>query len=90
MTLVYLYGPNQDNQIFYNNLLQKIVKFGNDQIIMCIDWNFILNPDINSKNYRQYNNPNARRVVLQYMNEENLLDVWLIMNENVKKFTWRR
>ena len=75
---------------FYNNLLQKIEEFGNDQIVMCGDWNFILNPDIDIKNYRQDNNPNARRVVLQYMNGENLLDVWLIMNENVKKFTWRR
>ena len=36
------------------------------------------------------NNPNARRVVLNFMEEENMLDVWRIMNVIVKKNTRSR
>ena len=36
------------------------------------------------------NNPNARKVILNYIEEEKMLDVSRIMNENCKTFTWRR
>ena len=36
------------------------------------------------------NNPNANWVVLNFTEEENILDVWKIMNENCKKMTWLR
>ena len=89
-TLVNLYGPNQDNPNFYTNLLQNMEEFEHDQIIMCGDWNHILNSDLDCENYIHINNPNARRVILNYMDEESLLVAWRIMNENVKKFAWRR
>lgn len=90
LTLVNLYGPNQDNPQFYINLFQKITEFENDKIIMCGDWNFVIDPSIDSENYLHVNNPKARQAVLNYMEEESVLDVWRIMNENCKKYTWRR
>ena len=63
--------------------------FGSDNN-KCGEWNFISNSVLDCKTYIHVNNPNARPVILNYMDEENLLDAWRIMNENVKKFSWCR
>ena len=41
ITLVNLYGPNEDRPQFYENLKQKIDEFETEQVIICGDWNFI-------------------------------------------------
>ena len=57
---------------------------------MCGDWNFVQNPEIDYHNYLHVNNPRARRVVLDTMEENNLVDVWIVMNEDVRAYTWKR
>ena len=42
ITLVNLYGPNEDNAQFYENFIRKIVEFKNEHVIMSGDWNFVL------------------------------------------------
>ena len=56
ITLVNIYGPNQDNPNFYTNVLHKIAEFENDQIILCGDWNFILDLEMDCENYVRINN----------------------------------
>lgn len=90
LTIANVYGPNQDNPNFYINLFNKITETENDQLILCGDWNFVMDPDIDYENYVHVNNPRARQVVLNYMEENNILDIWRIMNDNRKMFTWRR
>ena len=41
ITLVNLYGPNQDNHNFHTSIKQKVSKFENDQVIMCGDWKIV-------------------------------------------------
>ena len=48
------------------------------------------NPEIDYHNYLHVNNPRARRVVLDTMEENNLVDVWRVMNEDVRAYTWKR
>ena len=57
---------------------------------MCGDWNFALDPDLDYNNNLHINNPKARKVILDYIVEENLLVVWRVSNENSRKYTWRR
>ena len=90
LTLANVYGPNQDNPQFYNTLFQKISEFENDEIVLCGDWNFVIDPDRDYDNYLHINNPRSRQVTLDYMAEHNILDIWRVMNENRKQFTWRR
>ena len=90
ITLVDLYGPNQDNPNFYTNIKQKVSEFENDQVILCGDWNFVLDLDLDYNNYLHINNPKARKVILDYIEEENLLDVWRVSNEDSRRYTWRR
>ena len=90
ITLVNLYGPNQDNPNFYTNIKQKVSEFENEQVIMRGDCNFVLDPDLDYNNYLHINNPKARKVILDYIEEANLLDVWRVSNEDSRKYTWRR
>ena len=42
ITLVNLYGPNEDNPQFYENILKKVAEFENENVILCDDWNLVL------------------------------------------------
>ena len=39
LTLVNLYGPNEDNPQFYENVFRKCAEFENENVIMCGDLN---------------------------------------------------
>ena len=90
MSLVSIYGPNEDNPTFYERLQNSIVKFGNDKIIITGDWNLLLDPSIDGKNYKKINNPLARQRVLKLIAELKLYDSWREQNGDRKMFTWKR
>ena len=48
ITLVNIYGLINDNPQFYENLKQKIEEFQNDHVIICGDWNLIINAEMDS------------------------------------------
>ena len=90
VTLVNIYGPNEDNPQFYHNLKEKYSEFDNEMLIICGDWNFVQNPEVDYYNYLHINNPRARKVVLDTMAENSLVDVWRLFNEDVRAYTWKR
>ena len=90
ITLVNLYGPNNDNPSFYEKLQNEINNFGNNNIIMVGDWNLLLNPDTDGSNYKHRNNPNARQKILKLISDLNLYDVWREENLEKRLFTWKR
>ena len=90
ITLVNLYGPNKDDPSFYENLQKLITQQGNKNILIVGDWNLLLDPTIDSRNYKNINNPKARQQVLKMIGELNLYDVWREENGNELKFTWKR
>ena len=51
---------------------------------MCGNWNLVLDPDKDCSNYLYINNPKARKVVINSIEEENFIDVWRIANEESK------
>ena len=57
---------------------------------MCGDWNLVLVIEKDYDNYLHVNNPKARKVVLNLLEEENFIDVWRAMHEDTRKYTWRR
>ena len=50
----------------------------------------MLDPDLDYNNYLHVNNPGARKVILDFIEKENFVDAWRVINENCKKYTWRR
>ena len=89
ITLASIYGPNDDRPRFYKNLREKISTFGNNKVIICGDWNLVLNPDEDTENYRHVNNPAARREVLKFIDDDNYIDIFRFCKDE-KGFTWRR
>ena len=88
--LITLYGPNKDDPGFYTNLMNKIAGLNNLNILIVGDWNIVLNQEIDSRNYKQSNNPRARQQLLRLMNDYNLYDVWREENHDKQVFTWKR
>ena len=90
ISLASIYGPNEDNLNFYETLLRNIADFENENVIVCGDWNLVLDTEKDCFNYLHVNNPRAMNVVLNLMEQENFIDVWRVMNEDKKQYTWRR
>ena len=90
ITLVNLYGPNDDKPQFYNTIQQYISEFGNEHVVWCGDWNLVLNSDLDTVDYKNINNPRARNTVINIIDENGYVDVWRVLNDTKKKFTWRR
>ena len=90
-TLINLYGPNDDKPKFYKELRQKYKTLNNDNIIMCGDWNLVINPDLDTNNYLHINNPRARNeVVDSIIEEDGFLDTYRIFHEEKREYTWSR
>ena len=74
---------------FIKNLRKNIKDFNNDNVIICGDWNLVLDPDYDTENYRHINNPNARLEVLKLIDEDDYIDIFRFSSHE-KGFTWKR
>ena len=90
ITLVNIYAPNHDDPLFFENINNLINSQGNKDIIVLGDWNLVLNPMKDTKNYKTINNPKAREKVSGLIADYNLVDVWRDANPESLKFTWKR
>ena len=50
----------------------------------------MLNPEIDTKDYVNVNNPNARDHVVEMILDLNLVDVWQELNLEKRQYTWRK
>ena len=89
-TLVNLYGPSTDEPNFFQNISDSIEDMGNSDIIICGDYNCVLDPDLDYYNYKSINNVKARDKVLEIISTKYLLDPFREQNPEQKKFTWRK
>ena len=87
-TLVAVYGPNKDKPNFYLSLKEKVEAMENSSIIMCADWNVVMNYELDTRGYKHCNNPKSRESLIQLMESLEMYDVWRERNEDNKKFTW--
>lgn len=89
-TLVNLYGPNEDNPDFYKKIFKKIEDFGNENYMICGDWNLVLDGEKDLFNYKTINNPKARNLILSYIAEKELVDIWRTFHETDQHYTWSK
>lgn len=89
MTLINIYGPNKDSPDFFSNIKEDIDKFGNN-VILAGDFNLVLDPSIDTQNYLNVNNPQARTKVIDIISECGLVDCWRELNAEKLAYTWTR
>ena len=90
ITLVNIYGPNEDRPEFYTNIADIIEEVGNDTCIIGGDFNIAQNQYLDTCNYCHINNPRAKECLLNIKVDLNLVDPFREMNEFEKRFTWRK
>ena len=75
-TLFTLYGPNISPE-FFTNLKQNLINWelSYKPIILCDDWNVVLNYHNDTINYLKENNPNAQKSVRELIDTFELDDV---------------
>ena len=69
-----LHGPNSDNTAFYENIFKHIDEIGNSDFTICGDYNLVLDPNMDSYDYKHVNNPKARDKLLGKIYEKNIVD----------------
>ena len=89
-TVVNLHSPNKDDPDFYDRVMGELKKTRSQELILTGDWNLVLNPELDSQNYKHINNPKRREKVIDMTNELSLVDIWRELNARCKRFTWRR
>lgn len=69
----------------------NIDEFDNESILICDEWNLVINPSVDLENYRYIYNQHARNKVLEFVEGFDLLDVWRENNKEKSKFRgWKR
>lgn len=90
LKLVNIYGPNTDSPAFFQHLGSVIESCNLDYILLCGDFNLILDPVKDCKHYININNPKARDEVLKLINDNKLVDIYRYIHPNTRRYTWRR
>ena len=86
-----IYGPNQDCPEFYENeVFQKIQIWNPSHSIFVGDWNIAIDQNLDTLNYQNVGNPNARLELIRKISEHNLIDIYRDLNPTEKKFTWKQ
>ena len=93
ITLGCVYGPNSDDPEFYQKIVfHQIERLQalSDFTIIGGDWNITLNHSLDTHGYKSENNPKAKEVVQESMDNYGLVDVFREMHPNLKRFSWRQ
>uniref|UniRef100_A0A3P9LQN6 exodeoxyribonuclease III n=1 Tax=Oryzias latipes TaxID=8090 RepID=A0A3P9LQN6_ORYLA len=91
--LVYIYGFNNrtKNQKFLTNINHKIINwkqmFAADKVIVAGDFNVV--PDENPDRHpTQHNSPRFNKIISEFSNSLDLIDIWRRQNPNKLQYTW--
>ena len=90
--LANIYAPNTDNPGFFINAFSHIDSFGKmDNIIVCGDFNLVLDSSVDYENYKDSNhNINSRKLLIKTIIERELMDPFRHLHGETRKYTWKR
>ena len=87
--LINIYAPNKDTLDFFKKIGNITESSNMDYVTLTGDFNITLDPQLDSYNYKQLNNPCARNEMLSVINKYNLCDIFRSNHPNEKRYTWR-
>ena len=90
INLINIYAPNHDDPKFFNEIKNLTLKGESDYVILCGDFNLVLDPKKDSHNYKKVNNPKARLATIELMDEVDLMDLYRTLHTDTIRYTWRR
>ena len=91
ITLINIYGPNNDTRLFYNKVSDETVEYLNNQSIILIeDYNLVQNQRLDTYSYVGINNSKAKDKVLDIIEIYNFTDPFRELYPDLKRYTWRK
>ena len=87
ITLCNLYAPNHDTPQFFKSVFKTLDKVVTENIVIGGDFNLTLDP-FKDRHNSKTNNNRAAETVLQYMEDNTMVDIWRMRNENDQRYTW--
>ena len=87
-TLANVYGPNDDNPEFFLELINDIENLPNDNRIIGGDFNLVLDKYMDKSGGRMVTHENSTEVLLAWMDETDLMDIWRHQHPLDKRYTW--
>lgn len=88
--LVNVYGPNEDDADFYIQLFDHIEKEDNPNFIVVGDLNVTLDYFKDTRGLKNDYHLRKRNVIKNYMELQNMADVWRDRNPDKYQFSWRK
>ena len=88
MTIGSVYSRNEQIEPFLEELFEKINSINNVFHIIGGDWNMIQNFELDTYNYEKWNNKKASKLLEDKKTEFDLVDIWRLKNDNVKRYSW--
>ena len=89
-TVCNIYAPNMDDMSFFTSMIDTVEKYvDRDGIILGGDFNLVMNPELD-RNDSNINNTKSLEVVREFMDRNNLCDVWRVMHPEERLYTWHR
>ena len=86
--LINIYGPNNDDSIFFTVLENFLCENNGKNIILGGDFNTIMDCKLDRKNGNADSHKRSRQRITNMMNTCNLFDVWRQHHPNKKQYTW--
>ena len=91
LTLVNLYGPNVDNPEFFKEIIKILDEMPNLYQIIGGDFNLVLDNKMDKKGGNLVpQNKRSQQVILSWIRECGLVDIWQQNNPSQERFTWTR
>lgn len=88
--LVNVYAPNEDDPTFFVKLFELIEQRENESIMLGGDWNTTLCIEKDLFNNKGLNHIRKREVLLEYIDQKGLIDIWRVQHPEDKIFTWKK
>lgn len=89
-TIASLYAPNQDNVQFFVQAFELIGQLQNDLQIIAGDFNTVLDLNKDIKGGKGHSNVKTREFLNEYMEQNDLIDIWRMQHQDDFKSTFIR
>ena len=88
ITLVNIYGPNNDDIELFNRLEQYMKENQEKSFIIEGDFNTVLNENIDKRNGRINTHVSCRNKIKHIAETCDLIDIWRDMHPRLRQYTW--
>jgi len=89
LTIANIYAPNGDTPEFFKKVFDMVDSLDNSNIIIGGDMNLVLDVHMDKKGGNPETHENCRKLLLEYMENKDLHDIWRRNNPFKTEYTWR-